>query len=103
MGFASATNNDPHYQLIINHNYEQYWNSEEFNKLNLSQDFKDLVIRLFAHDPNQRPTIDQILQSNWMQEVMTMNNEQMQALDQEVHEELDNIYHKFNVLYDDHY
>ena len=71
--------------------------------MNLSQDFKDLVIRLFAHDPNQRPTIEEILQSNWMQEVMTMNNEQMQALDREVHDELDNIYHKFNVLYDDHY
>ena len=103
IGFTSARNNDPHYQLIINHNYEQYWNSEEFNGLNLSQDFKDLVIRLFAHDPNQRPTIEEILQSNWMQEVMTMNNEQMQALDREVHDELDNIYHKFNVLYDDHY
>ena len=68
--------------------------------MNLSQDFKDLVIRLFAHDPNQRPTIEEILQSNWMQEVMTMNNEQMQALDREVHDELDNIYHKFEILYD---
>ena len=38
-----------------------------------------------------------------MQEVMNMNNEQMQALEREVHDELDNIYHKFNVLYDDHY
>ena len=53
---------------------------------------------MLAHDPNQRPTIDEILQSNWMQDVMTINNDQMQELEHEVYNELDNRYQKIKDL-----
>jgi len=98
LGFHSATNNDRYYRLIMIKNYEKYWNSNEFIGLDLSQNFKDLVVRMLAYDPNQRPTIGEILQSNWMQEVMTINNDQMQELEHEVNKELDNRYQKIKDL-----
>ena len=84
-GFGSAKKLDKYYNLIIEKNYEQYWNSVVFSELNLSQDFKDLVLRMLAFEPNERPTIDEILQSQWMQEI----NNQFEAVEQEVSNELD--------------
>lgn len=83
-GFQSAKKHDKYYNLIIEKNYVQYWNSEAFSELNLSQDFKDLVVRMLAFDPNERPTIDEILQSTWMQGI----NNQIEAVEQEVSNEL---------------
>ena len=40
-------------------------------------------------DPNpaQRPTIEQILNDAWMQEIINLNDEQMNALENEVRNE----------------
>jgi serine/threonine protein kinase len=40
-----------------------------FNKVggqDLSPEFKDLVVALFAYDPEKRPTIEQIRSHPWM-------------------------------------
>jgi serine/threonine protein kinase len=40
-----------------------------FNKVggqDLSQEFKDLMVALFAYDPEKRPTIEQIRSHPWM-------------------------------------
>ena len=52
--------------------------------MNLSQEFKDLVVKMLAFNPKERPTIDEILQSAWMQEI----NNQIEAVEQEVSNEL---------------
>ena len=77
-------NDDKFYRLIKEKKYEQYWNLKEFNGLNLSHEFKNLVIKMLAFNPNERPTIDEILQSAWMQEI----NNQIEAVEQEVSNEL---------------
>ena len=84
VGFRSAKNDDKFYRLIKEKKYEQYWNLKEFNGLNLSHEFKNLVIKMLAFNPNERPTIDEILQSPWLQEI----NNQNEALEQEVSNEL---------------
>ena len=70
--------------MIKEKKYEQYWNLKEFKELNLSHEFKNLVIKMLAFNPNDRPTIDEILQSPWLQEI----NNQNEALEQEVSNEL---------------
>ena len=40
-----------------------------FSKLNgmdLSAEFKDLILSLFSYDPEKRPTIDQIREHPWL-------------------------------------
>ena len=52
--------------------------------LKLTQEFKDLFIRMVDPNPAQRPTIEQILNDAWMQEINNLNDEQMNALENEV-------------------
>ena len=84
-GFHSATPNDQFYGLIMAQNFAQYW--QNFANLNLSQEFRNLFIRMVNPNPAQRPTIDQILNDAWMQEINNLNEEQMNALENEVRNE----------------
>ena len=89
-GFHSANHNDHYYRLIIAQQFVQYWQLiENQNHLNLSQNFKNLFIRMIAHNPDQRPTIEQILNDPWMQEINNLNEEQRNALENEVRYEFE--------------
>ena len=89
LGFKHANQNDNFYRLIINpQNHAQYW--ANLNDLNLSQSFKNLFVRMVAQNPNQRPTIDQILNDEWMQEINNLNDNQRIALENQVLQEFQN-------------
>ena len=89
LGFKHANQNDNFYRLIINpQNHAQYW--EFFNNLNLSQSFKNLFVSMVAQNPGQRPTIDQILNDEWMQEINNLNDNQRIALENQVLQEFHN-------------
>lgn len=89
LGFKHANQNDNFYRLIINpQNHAQYW--EFFNNLNLSQSFKNLFVSMVAQNPGQRPTIDQILNDEWMQEINNLNDNQRIALENQVLQEFQN-------------
>ena len=45
---------------------------------------------MVAFNPAQRPTIDQILNDEWMQEINNLNDEQRVALENEVRQEFNN-------------
>ena len=51
--------------MLVNGQYDQYWS--EKNGSALSQPFKDLIQKLFSYEGDQRPTIEEIRQSDWMQ------------------------------------
>ena len=87
LGFKNSRNNDPFYRLIRQQNYGEYWNLAPFAQLNLSQSFKNLFVRMVDFNPNQRPTINQILNDEWMQEINNLNAEQLNALEIEVRNE----------------
>ena len=87
-GFKSSTPNDDFYGLIMAQNLDHYW--QLIANHNLSQDFKDLFIRMVNPNPAQRPTIAQILNDTWMQEINNLGPEQMNALENEVRNEFHN-------------
>ena len=90
-GFEIAREDDPLYSLIRQQNYAAYWNRPEFVQLNLSDNFKNLFVRMVAFNPNLRPnSIDDILNDVWMQEINNLNAEQMNTLENEVRNELQN-------------
>jgi len=89
-GFQSAREDDQHYTLIRQQNYAVYWDSPAFANLNLSNNFKNLFVRMVAFNPNERPTIDEILNDEWMQEINNLNAVQIDNLENEVRNEFQN-------------
>ena len=89
-GFKKADHNDEKYRCIMNNQINNYWVSlanAQINHLNFSQQFKDLYIRMVSFNENNRPTIDQILNDNWFNELQGLNNGQLNQLENEVRNE----------------
>ena len=87
-GFNSARDTDNFYRLIIAQHFDYYWQQiDNFFSFNLSQNFKNLFLRMVSPNPAQRPTIDQILNDPWMQEINNLDNEKRNALENEVRNE----------------
>ena len=86
-GFRSPSKTDRYYRLIIEQKLDHYWHELQRNNIVLSQVFKDLFIRMVDPNPDNRPSIDEILNSPWMQEINNLNQEQMNALENQVRNE----------------
>ena len=56
-------------------------------KFDLSQEFKDLYIKMVSFSPEQRPSIDDIFQDPWMKEVTSLDEKCYHELENEVFEE----------------
>jgi len=89
-GFESAHNGNHTYTLIRNHQYYAYWHQALQNNFNPSESFKNLFVRMVAYNSNDRPTINEILNGEWMQEINNLNNEDMHILENQVRQELQN-------------
>jgi serine/threonine protein kinase len=73
-GFSEARKSDHLYRLIYRKNYENYWVSigekignDKIN--NVSKEFKNLYCKMVAYNPDERPSIEQILNDDWMKDV----------------------------------
>ena len=86
-GFLSPSKTDRYYRLIIEQKLDHYWHEVQPNNIVLSQEFKYLFIRMVDPNPDNRPSIDEILNSPWMQEINNLNQEQMNALENQVRNE----------------
>ena len=62
--FKEARKEEYFYNLLLNGKHDVYFSKVNGNSL--SQPFKDLVLQLFSHDGNSRPTIEQFRASDWM-------------------------------------
>ena len=89
-GFQSSHNDDHYYARIRNHQYDAYWQQALQQNLNPSESFKTLFVRMVSHNPNERPTINGILNDVWMQEINNLNAEDMNNLENQVQQELQN-------------
>ena len=71
--FIKNKRGDNKYDLIINKQYEEFWkkileNSDK-SYSNISEEFKNLFVRMVAYEENERPTIDEILKDKWFDEL----------------------------------
>ena len=73
-GFEKATFNDYLYKLIMKKKFDDYWNNignivgEEEVK-NVSLYCKKLIFKMLAFSPKDRPSINDILNSNWLKDI----------------------------------
>lgn len=62
--FSQAKKGEYYYQLIIDEKYEEYWNlTKDFD---ISDDFKDLTMKMLSYNPANRPSIEEIKDHPWM-------------------------------------
>ena len=89
LGFSKATSDDQFYSLIEEENFDKYW--EKFEKkgvgIGLSEAFKKLYVSMVAFIPQNRPSIEDILNSEWMKELRELDEEQIKELEKDVKEE----------------
>ena len=85
-GFGKATVDDIYYKKIKERDYENYW--EIIKRTTLSQEFKDLYLKMVSYNPNSRPTAEEVLNHPWFNEINEMNSEQKQKLEDELTKEL---------------
>lgn len=70
------------YKLIKTKQHDKYWELLEkyFKIKNLSPNFKNLYLKMVAYNPDERPTIDEIRQDQFIAEIINANDEKLSFL-----------------------
>lgn len=77
--FKEAKKDEYFYNLLINEKYEQYWSKVGGDSL--SEDFKDLIIKMFSYDGTKRPTIEEIQEHPWMKKDFDIKKSRSNIID----------------------
>ena len=89
-GFYVSTLNDKLYKLIANKYYKLYWDqlANQYPYISkLSEEFKNLYIKMVSFKPEKRPRINEILNDPWLSEINNMSEEQLNEIHEEMMEE----------------
>merc|ERR1712156_106872 len=62
--FKEARKEEYFYNLLLTGKVDTYF--QKVNGTGLSEDFKDLILKFFSYNPQERPTIEQIRAHPWM-------------------------------------
>lgn len=70
--FNQATRDDFYYKFLFHKKYELFWKYHSKGKPAgehfFSSNFKDLIQKMFAYRPEDRPTVEELLLHPWFQE-----------------------------------
>ena len=94
-GFLSSSPSDQYYCLIKDKKNKEYW-EKVFSagiRDDLSENFKNLYLKMVAFEPDERATIKDVLESPWLQEYNNLNQQEKTDLENGVKDE-------FNIRYD---
>ena len=83
--FSNSTSQDCNYKYIINKdndkdNIDKFWEAAKINFVEyskLSDEFKKLYIKMISYDPDNRPSIENILNDPWLKEINNMKEEEL--------------------------
>ena len=89
--YKKYINQDKFYKLIIERKNNDYWNVVVGEELHLPEEFKDLVINMIAYDPEERFSLNQIINHPWFEEINNLTDEEKIKLEKNVKEELEEI------------
>lgn len=67
--FEQAKRSDKIYQLIINQKLDSYW--KKVRAYDLSDEFKDLIIKMVSYDASKRPTISELKEHPWIKALIS--------------------------------
>ena len=89
-GFINASIDDSYYKFIKKKKINTYWKilGENIKINGLSEEFKNLYIKMISFNPKERPTIQEIYNDEWLREIRDLNEPQLMDLEQELINEL---------------
>ena len=87
IGFIQATRKDKYYKYIMVKKYKQYWDSVIGQIGDISEDLKKLYIKMVCYNPDERPSIEEILNDPWMEEINNLNESEYKKLEKEIYED----------------
>ena len=77
-GFNEAKITDKSYRLIILKKYPKFWEDSKLQLSEVSEQFKNLYVKMVAYKPIERPTLEQILNDEWMKEIKNINEKDIE-------------------------
>ncbi len=81
--------NEKLYTLLNNNKIESFWNLlEKKMDFNFSPEFKKLFIKMVAMNPDERPTIGEIYNYEWMNDINKLNEKEFKIYEQDFIDEL---------------
>ena len=98
--FSSAEESDSKYILVKEKKKDSFFEQLKIESFN--DDFKDLYFRMIAYEENERPTLDEILNSKWLDEINNLNEENMKKLEDEARTAIINISKEIDSFFRDH-
>lgn len=105
-GFREAKDTNRNYKFIKNKDnidIKYYWKSIQNDltkkRITLSDEFKDLFIKMVTYNPEKRPTVEKILQHAWFNEINELKKdkekiEKLEKLENEIKEIFNNLVDK---------
>jgi len=80
-------------------NINLYWDYMEKYKITkkLTKEFKNLFIKMVSYNPKERPTIEQILNDDWLKDITNLKEEEFKKYEQELISELKEREELFNI------
>ena len=89
-GFQKAKEDDDLYKHIKKGEIKTYWiklgNSININ--DLTEDFKNLYIKIVTYNPKKRPSLEEIFGDVWFEEIRNLNDKELKEYDEELIKEL---------------
>ena len=68
-------------------NYKTYWEKISKEIGEISDELKDLFLKMVSFNPEERPNIDEILNHSWMKEIEDLNKDEYKIVENEVFKE----------------
>ena len=88
IGFIQANKKDKYYRNIMVRKYNRYWDSVRSQVGEISSEVKNLYIKMISFNPDERPSIEDILDKDpWMQEIKNLSEEEYKSLEKEVYKD----------------
>lgn len=80
---------DENYSCIINNQYKEFWdNIGKEIKVELSDKFKNLFLKMVSNNPKKRPkNINEILKDDWFKEIDNLGDKELMNLENELKDE----------------
>ena len=87
IGFFKANKYDKYYRNIMTRHFKLYWESVKKQIGEISDELKELYLKMVAYNPDERPSIEMILNHPWMKEINDLNDAEYKLLENEVFNE----------------
>ena len=89
IGFRESKKTEYYYKYIYNNKFDDYWNITGYTELD--EDVKRLYWEMVSFNPDDRPSIQKILNSPLMKEIADLNDEGFKKREKDVREEFEKI------------